>query len=72
MDHKYDYINIFPLYASSQNYSNMQQEVLFKRTLQEPQYFRNEEFSCQDATYKRLDAIWVCMNEILVTEISMV
>ena len=44
MDHKYDYINIFPLYASSQNYSNMQQEVLFKRTLQEPQYLQINNF----------------------------
>ena len=43
-----------------------------KTILQEPQYLRNKECSCQDATDKRLDAIWVCMNEILVTEIAMV
>ena len=38
------YIYIFPLYVSSQNYSNMQQEVLFKRTFARTTNFANKEF----------------------------
>ncbi len=34
--------------------------------------FANSPNSCQDATYKRLDARIVCMSKILVTEIAMV
>jgi hypothetical protein len=61
-----------PYYMQSSQHTHRNNIDDFFKTFARSTTFATKTFSCHDTTYTRLEAIKVCMREILVTEIALV